>query len=122
MVTPAYIPAIESVNLIRDSIDTSNIIKCYQINFKYHYQKISYCNLGLKKDNLDNSVEFRSKFSEKVNTYTQFFTDASKEGDGYGPSGIGVYAPTLELSISESLPHFVSICTAECIAIWKAIY
>ncbi|XP_044766286.1 uncharacterized protein LOC123322405 [Coccinella septempunctata] len=113
------LPLLDSLNIIDDpgSIYSDSSLPCHQGTISVHTQKIPLHSLGLKKDNPDNSSLFLKKCDEVFPNTVKIYTDASKSGYRVG---IGVYYPSL-ISLSQSLPGFFSICTAELIAIQRAI-
>ncbi|XP_018313421.1 uncharacterized protein [Mycetomoellerius zeteki] len=65
-----------------------------------------------------------SKFQEFLYTFPQdttvLYTDGSKLGTD-GPTGVGIYSPTLQLNFSHCLPPGTSIFTAEAWALLVAV-
>ncbi|KAL3271793.1 hypothetical protein HHI36_022263 [Cryptolaemus montrouzieri] len=89
----------------------SPIIKCYQLKLETHYQNISSINTGLGKT-MNNSTAFRQYYKDKYEGWNQIYTDASKKGSE-GPVGIGICTPKIGWTLSEKLPSYIFICTAE---------
>ena len=67
----------------------------------------------------DNNIKFRDYINTRWNGYHTIFTDGSVSDDK--SVGIGVYIPVINLKFSARLPYHMSICTAETLAIIKAL-
>lgn len=99
-----------------ECIHSNTVLPCHTEDLKIHYCKISYHNLGLKKDH-NNSQIFQEKIADLFPDYKRIFTDASKDKVKVG---VGVYSKE-GISHVERIPNYFSICSAELVAIQRAI-
>ncbi|KAK9886682.1 hypothetical protein WA026_017602 [Henosepilachna vigintioctopunctata] len=114
--SPAIIDCWEKFDIL-DKIKRDNHLPCFTFSLPIIYSTISYNDSKLEKTCPNNSIPFNSIISKKYPNYHLIFTDASKINQS---TGIGIYS-YLEISHSERIPNYFSICSAELIAIQRAI-
>ncbi|XP_044753620.1 uncharacterized protein LOC123313022 [Coccinella septempunctata] len=116
---PAFVQATKEVLEILPDIDSSPILHCFKYSIQVHHNPIRYDTMGLRKEHVNNEPLFQQRFREKFEGCLEFFTDASKNAQG--GVGIGVFSSTVGYSMSEGLPKYISVCTAEIVAIYRAL-
>lgn len=116
---PILVTLLEETETLSDTIHTYPVYPCYEIDLNYQLSHIKIHNINECKQD-SNTQEIQNKINSKFENYIHIYTDGSFEAST-GKSGIGVYSPNKKFSFASRLPNHTQICTAEIIAINKAL-
>lgn len=115
---PLLVALIKGTNEYSGQLHTSEIHACYEIKLEYQLSQHKMYNINENKQ-VPNTQIIVNKISNKFENYTHVYTNGSFDSTT-GKSDIGVH-PGKNYSFSNRQPNFTQICTAEIIAINKAV-
>ncbi|XP_018570191.2 uncharacterized protein LOC108910148 [Anoplophora glabripennis] len=117
---PYIIEALEEVDQHANNIHAEKILPCFEIEHVHQITPIEVANINNDRAQINSNKEFLSIFGPKFEQHTWIFTDGSLDKN-QGNVGLGVFIPSINHKFSARLPQLTQICTAEVIAINKAI-
>ncbi|XP_023311574.1 uncharacterized protein LOC111692092 [Anoplophora glabripennis] len=113
-------PTLEEVDQHANNIHAEKILPCFEIEHVYQITPTEVANINNDRAQINSNKEFLSIFGPKFEQHTWIFTDGSLDKN-QGNVGLGVFIPSINHKFSARLPQLTQICTAEVIAINKAI-
>lgn len=116
--TPYLVTALGYLDKYSNKIYKNDRAPCYEMQLQHQIKMIKVIDLNLEKSQVSNKNLFYEITENIRSNHTFIYTDASK---GKNNAGYGVYCNNPPINYAERLPEEVTICTAEIVAINKAI-
>lgn len=115
---PSYLmEAIRNTNTFMDRLYTFNVHPKFEIEL---YNQLTPIRTHIEKKNFINSAEFMNHYRERYKDYKFFYTDGSVDPINM-TAGFGVHCQEINFNYASRLHNGFQICSAEMIAIHKAI-
>lgn len=116
---PILIETLEGMISIENHLYTNSNFPCFIHELDAQIDRLSIFNInGQKKDTTPEI--FMANIYSKFEDYIQIYTDGSMDPIS-NSAGIGIFVPQKNISFASRLPNNTQICTAEIVAINKAL-
>ncbi|XP_018577280.1 uncharacterized protein LOC108915667 [Anoplophora glabripennis] len=117
---PYIIEVLKEVDQHAYNKHAGKILPFFEIEHTYQITPIEVADINNDRAQINSNKEFLSIFGPRFGQHTWIFTDGSLDKN-QGNVGLGVFIPSINYKFSPRLPQLTQICTAEVIAINKAI-